>query len=189
MCVCGYVCMNVCVYVRTCVCVSVEAVSGPDIQPSMWSISTTAMRVAEAAFGFRKAVLVNTCFPPIRAHFCPWARHHFSRCPKRILVSEFSTVFGGGVQRFLDGAPRRFFLFLKNRSGIRYQASEADFGFRPHPGEEHFCEFRTRTLTKSATSRGEAFRPRLDRILQPKTASGTGFCTPVFPVILNPIFR
>ena len=122
-----------------CVCVSVEAVSGPDIQPNMWSISTTAMRVAEAAFGFRKAVLVNTCFPPIRAHFCPWARHHFSRCPKRILVSEFSTFFGGGVERFLDEAPRRF--FLKSRSEIRFQASEAIFGFRPQPGRCPFVSF------------------------------------------------
>ena len=139
MCVCVYVCMCVRVYVRMCVCVSVEAVSGPDIQPNMWSISTTAMRVAEAAFGFRKAVLVDTCFPPIRAHLCPRARHHFSRCPKRILVSEFSTIFGGGVQRFLDGAPRRF--FLKNRSGIRYRNLRRILVSGLTPGRSTFVGF------------------------------------------------
>ena len=89
-----------------------------------------------------------------------------------------SAIFGRSPPTFFFLKPKRYSVSV----------SEADFGFRPHPGEEHFCEFRTRTLTKSATSRGEAFRPRLDQILKPKTASGTGFSNPGFPGNLEPNF-
>ena len=150
-----------------------------------WLTLTLTLLMPEATFGAkhgpmrrRFSVEPGLLFGPGAASLFPVSEADFGVRIFDVFWRRRSTIFGR--------SPPTFFFEKSKRNSV--SGFRGDIWFQASTREVPFCEFHTGSLTKSATSRGEACQHRPDEILKPKTASRTGFVNPGFPGNLEPNF-